>query len=304
MRLFFYFFLLFAISSQAYSKTCLKLFSDIPEINQAKNISTSTQRLSKKMLEENSTEHLARLLIKRHKKLFEEGEAYLNAKSGVNYMNKKVKLALAIRDQELFKLLESEQKEFLNYHQTQTTNGYSESSSRRKIEDRHLSLELGNSDKANELRPKSSYLFLGKQFENQDLGHTNIRQSYGDMFAVMKNEVKERSLFALHDSLAAFPLYSFAIKPEKPLAATKDLLGDYSAYFEALIYGRLQLKDVDYWLVNYTKQELKEVLDPNLDTALMYLLRSGQKVYLAKPLEINGRRELTKGSLIKTPTAE
>ena len=78
-------------------------------------------------------------------------------------------------------------------------------------------------------------------------------------------------------------------------------MGDYSAYYEALIFGKLELSDVDYWLVNYSPEEIQEDLTDNGDTVLMRLLKTGKKVYQAKRVNINGRSEFEKGPIIKPP---
>ena len=266
--------------------------------NTAKSITTRAKRLTPKIIRDNSTRHIGELIAQRHHRLFEIEDEALMTSAGFDYMSKDVKIAMAIGDQELFTMLRSEDPRFLNIHDTNQTNGHSTPRQRTEVEDRLLHLELGDNP---EIRPKSAYLFLGDKLGDLDLGQTNVRAGYGEYFAVAKNQVKRRSLFARHDSFAASRLYSFNIKPETPLSATPDMHMQYSAYFEALVFGRFSQPDIDYWMVLMDNEEIREVLGENLDTTLMRLLKTSARVYQGKRINYNGRTEIKRGRKLKLP---
>ena len=268
----------------------------------------SLKSIPVKWFDHYSTEEIGELIVKRHHQINEAKTKSLNTKSGFNYNSKKIKIALSLRENDLFGVLDD--KQFLNMHQTRSTNGDSILSQRIGVENRLSKLEFGDEEadkvkkstleKMKELRPKSAYLFLGKWDEYKELGETKVRRQYGDIFAVLKNETKKRALFTLHDSLAASKAYSFNIRPRKPKAATPDMMGDYTAYFEAQIFGKLTLDDVDHWLYDVSdmsSKEIKELIDTE-GTSLNRLLKAGIPVYKAKYVNFNGRNEVTKGSKI------
>lgn len=259
--------------------------------------------------QDHSSETIGELIVKRVHQENELSEKSLNVKDGFNYRSKGVKMALAIRDSQLQDVLRN--GAFLNMHQTGRTNGESLISQRVGQENKLTMLDFGDdvetksseeiSKKIKEVRPKSAYLFLGDIEDSPYLGETNVRMQYGDVFAVLKNHIKDRALFTQHDSLASPRAYSFDIRPETPLPATRDMMGDYSAYYESLVFGRVGTDDVDYWLYDVSdmpRSELNELKNSE-GTTLHKLLKAGMNVYKAKYVNYNGRREVVKGAKIK-----
>ncbi len=263
-----------------------------------------------KTLQKYSSVDIGMLIIRRHYLGQEALVKEMNLKNGFDYKSKKIKIALAATEDDIFSILKT--GEFLNYHQVKKTNGESLLSQRRGVENRLIGINYGDENIAEnvtnqknialiqEIRPKSAYLFLGDLPQYPDLGATRIRSQYGNIFAVMKNEVKDRAVFTTHDSLAANTAYTFNARPKEPLRATPDGHGDYSSYFEAQIYGRLTLDDVDYWMVDLdglTPSEIKELKESS-GTSLSKLLTTGIPVYKARAVSYGKRREVTKGTKI------
>lgn len=302
-------FALFALNLSAFAGSgCKDLFNDFIKETKVSKKSRSS-KIPLDWYKDYSSETIGELIAKRLHRESEFQNESLNVKDGFDYRAKGVKMALAIRDNDLREVLN--EGVFLNMHQTGRTNGESLISQRVAQENQLSTLELGDdsqaeiakdiSAKIKEVRPKSAYLFLGDIKESKYLGETNVRMQYGDVFAVLKNHIKDRSLFTQHDSLASGKAYSFDIKPEAPLPATPDMMGDYSAYYEALVFGRLGTDDVDYWLYDVSdmgKAEMRELIESE-GTTLHKLLKAGMKVYKAKHVNNNGRREVVKGAKIK-----
>jgi len=161
---------------------------------------------------------------------------------------------------------------FLNLHQTGGGNGANEPEMRAKIEDENAGLKLekvyvpGPENIVNELRPKYAYV----QFTKSKPGLTQSKfwVSYGNVFAVLKDEIKQRSTFTAGDSFGNVALHGHA--------HSFDWHGSKSdrvePYWEAQIWGKLCFGDVDYFLVNCP------TMKPITQTGMIELKRVGKPI--------------------------
>ncbi|MBK7890671.1 MAG: hypothetical protein IPJ84_07450 [Bdellovibrionales bacterium] len=106
--------------------------------------------------------------------------------------------------------------------------------------------ELTRKDPYNRLRPKSAYLVVRSR--SIDIGNVVFRNQYGHYGAVLKEEVQPRSTWTPTDSLAASPndIFVFDNQPVE-IKAYGDKEVKY--YFEAQVWGTLDLSHVAYWIV-------------------------------------------------------
>lgn len=141
---------------------------------------------------------------------------------------------------------------FRNQFQTNTSKGFASRSKRHKAETILIGVNIDDNpkvltnpnDKSHRIRPKYAYLVPTKPME--DVSPLSYSESYGNIYAVMKDEVKDRSTFTAQDSLKdtkeALPL--------KTKADYKELRKNKKDYWEAQIWGEVCFSDVAYFIVN------------------------------------------------------
>jgi hypothetical protein len=140
---------------------------------------------------------------------------------------------------------------FLNQHQVANSNGGHNPQLRANAEDKMLRVLLeptyvdGGDNIVNTIRPKYSYLgFKIKTYSNQTLYFT---PSYGNVVAVLNDEVKDRSTFTPDDSLGfghnGEKNYTFEYRSRHPI---DDPPG---AYWETQTWGTITTSDVQYFLI-------------------------------------------------------
>lgn len=170
-------------------------------------------------------------------------------------------IQMAFNDRNLDSILRNG---FLNQHQIAQTNGTMSPQFRAETEDEMLGLRVeapreygsprtrSEEDRTrpqNRLRPK--YAYFGQQAaqpERSTFGR--IFPHYGNIIAVMQNQVKDRTTFTSGDSLGTSdtsnthsPRAQMAIDPDK-------LKRVILTYMEAQVWGELGVNDVAYFIVN------------------------------------------------------
>jgi hypothetical protein len=146
------------------------------------------------------------------------------------------------------------QSGFLNQHQIGNSSGFYRPEQRAALEDGLIGLRLEETydtkDRfraANELRPK--YAFLGLPLGTPGVEPALSEIDYGDVFAVLKPEVKQRTTLTNGDSLnwrdsPRLEAHTFKYR-NTPFSLPR--LGNY---YEAQIWGKLAISDVAYFLVD------------------------------------------------------
>lgn len=174
------------------------------------------------------------------------------------------------------------QRGFLNQHQVDHSNGTFAPPSRRSQEDNMVGLKLGDRPKSAVVRPK--YAFLNIHYEGEGLVRTKAIPTniYGNVGAVLKPEIKDRSLWTAGDSRNSRMFiekysknsldYSFGTFSRIAFRATSE--GNLG-YYESQIFGELTIKDVEYFII-YDRSLLtdQEFIQP--------LRATGKPLYLAE----------------------
>lgn len=152
---------------------------------------------------------------------------------------------------------------FKNQFQTNSSNGFASKSKRQKAEEVLIGETINNDpkalvnpkDKSHLIRPKYAYLVPTKPM--QDVSPLSYSESYGNIYAVMKSEVKDRSTFTAQDSLKVIE----AANPLNTKADYKELRKGKKDYWEAQIWGEVCFNDVAYFIIN-----CPEKIDYSADT--------------------------------------
>jgi hypothetical protein len=153
---------------------------------------------------------------------------------------------------------------FKNQFQTNTSKGFASRSKRQKAEtiliganiDDNTKVLTNPNDKSHHIRPKYAYLIPTKPME--DVSPLSYSESYGNIYAVMKKDVKDRSTFTAQDSLKVI---GKAI-PLNTKADYKEIRKDKDGYWEAQVWGELCFSDVSHFIVN-----CPEKIDNSKDSA-------------------------------------
>jgi hypothetical protein len=174
---------------------------------------------------------------------------------------------------------------FLNQHQTGRSGGVFDPVRRAKREDVLAGLIVEKTygakkdNPAHWLRPVYAYLKPGKARKPEDAGR--LYKRYGNVFAVLKNYVKNRTTFTAGDSL----MIQDADKEVRPLDfKTKDRpeLGEYADFWEAQIWGKLCFNDVEYFVADCPS------LAPLSEEGLKGLKETGIGVFNCEEAKRNG----------------
>jgi hypothetical protein len=201
------------------------------------------------------------------RRIFEKYEKNQPQETRIDFsfnLNSQVQLAFPAQ------LIKSIQKSgFLNQHQIPYSTGVYDPSMRSEVENWLADLQIESSTEADFLSPKYAYLALTKplrQFKPE------VNTNHGNVFAVLKNEVKARSTFTPFDS---FTSTSFSTDTWNNIRSTfyhNSVSSDFTKYadkynyWEVQIWGALTFRDVQFFLVNcgsksLSKSELQNVLD-------------------------------------------
>lgn len=141
---------------------------------------------------------------------------------------------------------------FRNQFQTNSSKGFASRSKRQKAEtiligvniDDNAKVLTNPNHKSHRIRPKYAYLVPTKPME--DVSPLSYSESYGNIYAVMKSVVKDRTTFTAQDSLKVIDQ---AI-PLNTKADYKEIRKDKNGYWEAQIWGDLCFSDVSHFIVN------------------------------------------------------
>lgn len=153
---------------------------------------------------------------------------------------------------------------FKNQFQTNSSKGFASKSKRQKAETTLIGFNIDDdpkvltntNDKTHNIRPKYAYLIPTKPME--DVTPLSYSESYGNVYAVMKSSVKDRSTFTAQDSLKVIEQ---AI-PLNTRADYKEIRKNKKDYWEAQIWGEVCFSDVAYFIVN-----CPEKIDNSNDTS-------------------------------------
>lgn len=146
---------------------------------------------------------------------------------------------------------------FRNQFQTNSTNGADAREHRQIAENKLADIVIdGNSDVLEEpsdishhLRPKYAFFVPTKAMETE-AGH-QYAENYGNIYAVMKDEVKDRSTFTPQDSLV------LGIEGEVlgKKADYKKIRKNRYGYWETQVWGDVCFKDVSHFIINCSSQQ-------------------------------------------------
>lgn len=175
---------------------------------------------------------------------------------------------------------------FLNQHETTDSVGTYNPALRITAEDNYTGLQMGQSTPAKKMRPKSAFLNIRSDID-LDSRPSNLLYHYGNIGAVMKSTTKEKSIWTIFPSLA---IGEEGVSRTAPLLQKRGtferdsipITGRSSACYEAVIYGKLGIEDVDYFFAG-EKENLNQ------------LKALGKPIYLIKVVTRNNRVIYEKG---------
>lgn len=176
-------------------------------------------------------------------------------KSHFDYLNE-TEIQLSFPEKYLDAILASG---FLNQHQTAQSGGNLDPVWRAAAEDGQAGFKLENKYTRNtpdhplhRLRPKYGYFsFLGmpKEEHPNAVSRNGIAKAYGNIFAVLNHDVKDRTTWTMDDSLNR--VYEKKDVQTPRYRATELPPGESeSLYIEAQIWGEVGTEDVNHYLVN------------------------------------------------------
>ncbi len=190
---------------------------------------------------------------------------------------------------------------FQNQHQTGKSGMTFDPNTRASAEDNYSGVKLGYSNEAKRLRPKSTFLNLRSKI---NLAHkvSEIFSIYGDVGAVLKKDLKERSIWMSGDSLQIGTGTSMEVSGDFSPRSLLSYAGTFSrtripsqsadlGYYEAVVYGDIRVSDVDYFLVSDYYLASNQELLPRLKAL-------GIPIYKATYSLQNNRVIFGKGTLI------
>jgi hypothetical protein len=165
-------------------------------------------------------------------------------------------LQMKFNDNEVTSILKSG---FLNQHQIGHSDGLYSPARRAQVEDSLIGVHLesqyqpGVENPVNGVRPKYSFLAFDNDPDGQHYAH--FSRDYGNIVAVFKDEIKDRTTFTPVDSLVSVEhlgsvkSYTTAYRSAQPIKKIT-IAKDFGDYWEAQIWGQLSVGDVSYFLVN------------------------------------------------------
>lgn len=221
-------------------------FAIVPEILRLKDMET----LPEKILLENDSRLVGKSIVTRLT-LNQEKELKKNKppKNPYDFYNDS-EIQLAFKDK-IFSLIR--RGCFKNQHQTNTSNGGLDTKVRVEAENILGGIKIRStkdpSHPENYVRPKYAYLVPTKPMT--EVNGNNYVPGYGNIFAVFKQDVKERTTFTPMDSLE-MPTRGYALKGIRDY---KKIRENKFYYWEAQVWGEVCLSDVSHFLVNCPDQE-------------------------------------------------
>ncbi|GIL18288.1 MAG: hypothetical protein BroJett040_20390 [Oligoflexia bacterium] len=249
------------------------------------------------LLSEMDSRTLAEALVQRLHLREEKGPEL----KGTPYdFKKQAQILIQFNSKNLDQIIE---KGFLNYHETLATSVSPDQDYRTYNENEMIRLtipggtepEIRDEDELREkqklktkaerkfdhLRPKYGYVDLT---ENIPFGKTKFYNEYGNVFAVMKDEVKLRTTWTLGDSIELTDQLNKkdgmvrTFLSNTLFEAEKDMHG---RYLEAQIWGELDFRDIKALYVESHHQDLIDELK-----------KVGLPVYLVRRVRVKGRQSL------------
>jgi hypothetical protein len=207
--------------------------------------------------------------------------------SGIYDYQNKSKIFLAFSSGHLKSILST--GSILNAHQTRHGATFNDDLKiRADLEDELIGLKLGTPghyDLSNRLRPKYAYLVM-EDFPEYPKTHFN--PNYGNIIVKIKDRVKERTTFTIGDSMeeGRRTLHTFKYNGRIEISAPKEKI----AYWEAQIWGDLNLDDIEYVLVNcqgfpkISKNNVRDLIMAKLDIRFCEISSSLQTVTPGKKI--------------------
>ena len=170
-------------------------------------------------------------------------------KDDFNYKNDSV-ITLSFHQDHIENIIKT--KKFLNrFQMTQHKMNNVYLQKRMDLEDEMIQLKLNfeiykeYKNRINNIRPKYAFILNNNTYHYPK---SRISFEYGNVFAVFKENIKERSTFTIGDS-AEFNLGKYA-KTFSYNGKINHFYNTDNNYWEAQIWGPLELEDVSYFLVN------------------------------------------------------
>jgi hypothetical protein len=261
-----------------------KLFAEIEQLS-------DRGRIPERLYREYSVNDIGRAIVSRIKNQEKKHLSTLEKKDVPFDLNNETDIILFFPSENFSSIQE---QGFLNQHLTNTSRGVLNKYKRMSVEDSYTGVSLGINQNALRLRPKSAFLNIRTKV---DLHEKRIDPSmyYGNIGAVLKQEVRDRATWTSGDSLNIYhygQVYyhdfltglTFRGSFDRPGLPDESL---DSCYYEAQIYGDINFEDVDYFLV--TDKNLASILKP-----------TGKPVYLLQSVYRNQRFVFTKGKMLST----
>lgn len=276
------------------------LYKVIPEVLTLK----SGEAIPEKIIKEKDSRLIAASIIARLSKSEEVKQDPKESEEDVYDFYHDSEIQMAFND----KNFESIRKGcFRNQFQTNSTNGADAREHRQVTEKTLADINIaGNkdvlenpSDESHHIRPKYAYFVPTKPMQTV-MGHQYI-ESYGNVYAVMKDEIKDRSTFTAQDSLGLGVEGTVLNKK----ANYKDIRKSKMGYWETQIWGDVCFKDVSHFIVNCPSNSYgaaygltSNTINSVSEAALAKMKETGIPVYQCEK-EIKGVNTVyTKGAVL------
>lgn len=250
------------------AKTCLSVFAT--QMNSLDIQIRYNDRISPRIFEHMSSDDLAREVVqwvrfREMKEIFKHSEY-----QRIDLM-KNSQIVLFFHGEDSASI---QKRGFLNQYQSGKSSGWMRD---KEIEDGFLGLRIPRTSDPNVLkfRPKSAFLNISAPVE---LAHYRgvVSDRYGNVGAVLKDDVKQRSLWSSHDSAVIGGFYPEFLRAPEQESSLHSERGTFDRgffprnardesrpsgsvpYAEAQIYGELTVEDVDHFVV-FSADSITEV---------------------------------------------
>jgi hypothetical protein len=242
--------LLLSASGAAYGAPtiCSELFDEsIPQLHYH-------QTLDQQLFKTYDVNQIGEAIVQLNRKSEQEHSKNLQDQAPINLM-KDTDIILFMNSPDVGKIGDSG---VLNLHITGTTSGTNNTNSRIHAEDNLSGVFMGTTEQAKKLRPKSAYLNIRSRAKlSRERMLPGGEGDYGGVGLVLKEYVKKRALWVANDSLTVGSNNEIFSSPEVSASyrgtfergsihINSDRMIDY---YEAIIFGEITLKDIEYFLV-------------------------------------------------------
>jgi hypothetical protein len=246
--------------------------------------------ISQQIYDDFSVDDIARAIVLRIAKLeLEHSEVFANKMGNIPFdLKKDSEIILFFGNKDFDSILE---KGFLNQHQTGTSRGHYDPSIRSRIEDLVAGLNLGLSEDALRLRPKSAFLNIPVDIDLHEKISSPL--NYGNIGAVMKSSVYDRATWTSGDSVNVYYRLGdskediqtgLTVRGTFDRKSLPNFSNDYH-YYEAQIFGKIDFNDISHFLVAD-------------EDKISQLIQLKKPIYQAKEIRRNKRVVFMKGQLL------